>query len=98
MEAKFKKERTSITTVRELFRMFATFPTRLLSHWSLPLKEQECIHKIKTKHFKNIMKNLDGFPLKIVFLILLKLLLLLMYNNVTNLQILKSVPMSVKTI
>jgi hypothetical protein len=32
-----KKERTSITTVRELFRTLATFQTRLLSHWSLPL-------------------------------------------------------------
>jgi hypothetical protein len=37
IEVKLKKERTSITTVRELFRTFATLQTRLLSHWSLPL-------------------------------------------------------------
>ncbi len=37
MEAKLKKERTSITTVRDLFRTFATFQTRLLSHWFLPV-------------------------------------------------------------
>jgi hypothetical protein len=30
---KIIKERTSITTLRELFRTFATFHTRQLSHW-----------------------------------------------------------------
>ncbi len=36
---KIKRKRTSITTVRELYRIFATFLTHLVSHWSLPLRE-----------------------------------------------------------
>ncbi len=39
-QAKFKDEITSIITVRELFRTFATFKARLLSHWSPPLKNK----------------------------------------------------------
>jgi hypothetical protein len=37
MEAKLKKERTSIAKVQELFLTFATFQTCLLSHWPIPL-------------------------------------------------------------
>jgi len=37
MAAKLKDKKTSITTVRDQFQSFATFPTPLASHWSLPL-------------------------------------------------------------
>jgi hypothetical protein len=38
MAAKLKEKRTSITTVRDQFLSFATFPTPLLSHYPLPLR------------------------------------------------------------
>ncbi len=34
----YKKERTSITTVLEIFRIFATFLTLLCSHYPVPLR------------------------------------------------------------
>jgi hypothetical protein len=37
MAAKLKEKRTSITTVRDQFLSFATFPNHLFSHWPLPL-------------------------------------------------------------
>jgi hypothetical protein len=36
-QPKLKEKRTSITTVRDQFLSFTTFPTPLVSHWSLPL-------------------------------------------------------------
>jgi hypothetical protein len=38
--AKLKDKRTSIAAVRGLYRMYATFPTPLGSHYRLPLKGQ----------------------------------------------------------
>ncbi len=43
MAAKLKDKRTSITTVRDQFQSFATFPTPLVSHWSLPLRRKTLI-------------------------------------------------------
>jgi hypothetical protein len=34
--AKFKEKRTSIAAVRDIFRMFETFPNPLLSRYRLP--------------------------------------------------------------
>jgi hypothetical protein len=39
--AKLKDKRTSIATVRGLYRMYATFPTSLGSHYRQPLKQVE---------------------------------------------------------
>jgi hypothetical protein len=41
--AKLKEKRTSIAAVRDILRMFDTFPNPLLSHCRLPLKQQKKI-------------------------------------------------------
>ncbi len=38
MAAKYRDNRTSITTVREQYLSYATFPTPLIFHYPLPLK------------------------------------------------------------
>jgi hypothetical protein len=50
--AKLKDKRTSITTVRGLYRMYATFRTPLGSHYRLPLNSAlSTMSKRKHKHF-----------------------------------------------
>jgi hypothetical protein len=45
MAAKLKDKRISITTVRDQCQSFATFPSHLIFHWSLPLISVLCVYE-----------------------------------------------------
>jgi hypothetical protein len=67
MTTKLKDKQTSIATVRDLLRRFATFPAPLFSHCRLILKELgheiTLIYLKKLKYFLEVKKYLYWFDL-----------------------------------
>ncbi len=56
MAARYREKRTSITTVRDQYLSYATFPTPLIFHYSLPLSVQ-------------IRKDLQSLKFQITFVV-----------------------------
>ncbi len=60
MAAKYRDKRTSITTVRDQYLSYATFPTPLIFHYPLPLRRVLKYLFIRMKCASRIVRNLSN--------------------------------------